>query len=175
MNRNRQIALLYLIHLLLYFAVAELNAALATVSITLHLEALLLLFFGLQLRHFSGIVLAAFLGLLSGAGHPGGPGLMLVAFLLLFAFLVWCQNRIRRQNPLHVRIVAVCGQVLFTVALAFALGRGEWTNPDYWIRLIIDGAFSTLVLFLVAWPWCRFNTLLLASFGWDLESQLAAH
>ena len=172
MSDNARVTLLFFAHILLYFIIGQLNNALAGESIHLHLDALLLVFFGLFLNHLKGLVFTALLGLMTDAIHPVPHGTYLIGYVLIWAFFVWSQRHIRLQNPLHVRTVTVIAQSLWLLVLAFFLGRGLWAEWLYWQRILIDLLASALLLFIFAWPWCHLQKKLLYSLGWDLDAQL---
>lgn len=173
MSDNGRISLLFLFNLLLYFLLGMVNNAVSGFSIHLHLDVLLLIFSGLYLTRLSGLVYAALLGLLADAASPVPVGSYLLGYLALWTYFVWCQRRIRRQNKTHLRSVSIIGQTLWILALAVILGRGSFGDWIYWQRLLIDTFFSGLCLFIVIWPWCRFQNNLLYSLGWDLEAQIS--
>lgn len=172
MSDNARVTLLFFSHILLYFIIGQLNSLLGGWSLHLHLDALLLVFFGLFLNHMKGLVFSALLGFMADAVHPVPYGTYLIGYVLLWAFFVWSQRRIRRQNPLHVRIITVIAQSLWLLGLALFLGTGLWTEWTYWQRILVDLLASALVLFLFAWPWCHLQKKLLYSLGWDLDAQL---
>ncbi|MFO7724371.1 MAG: rod shape-determining protein MreD [Oceanipulchritudo sp.] len=172
MSDNARVTLLFFSHILLYFLIGLVNNTLGGWSLHLHLDALLLVFFGLFLNRMKGLVFSALLGFMTDALHPVPHGTYLIGYVLLWAFFVLSQRRIRRQNPLHVRTIAVVAQALWLAGLAFFLGKGLWTEWVYWQRVLVDFLASALVLFLAAWPWCLLQKKLLYSLGWDLDAQL---
>ncbi|NDV61225.1 hypothetical protein G0Q06_02035 [Puniceicoccales bacterium CK1056] len=173
MSDNGRISLLFLINILLYFFIGMINNMASGFSIHLHLDVLLLIFSGLYLTRLSGLFLAALLGLLADAANPVPTGTFLVGYLAIWLFFVWCQRRIRRQNKIHVRTVAVVAQLSWIIFLGLFLGKGALSEWPYWQRILSDVLVSCVCLYLVVWPWCRTQNSLLYSLGWDLEAQIS--
>jgi cell shape-determining protein MreD len=169
---NGRISLLFLLNLALYFIAGELNFILGNWSIYLHLDALLIVFFGLHLSRMSGLLYTTLLGFLADALHPAGPGTYLAGYLCIWMFFVWCQRRIRRQNRNHVRLITVAAQSAWLVALALLLGREQLGSVAYWSRVIHELLLSAAIVFVAAWPWCKLQRSFLHSLGWDLESEM---
>jgi cell shape-determining protein MreD len=170
---NGRISVLFGVNLLLFFAAGEINNLLSGWAIHLHLDALLVIFFGLFLKRISSLLCTALLGFLADALHPVPAGTYAAAYILLWLFFVWCQHRIRRQNRLHVRTVAAVGQFFLlsglTLLTSWSLGLGSLS----WQRIALEILLSCLVVFLCASFWCRFQKNLLYAMGWDLEAQMS--
>ncbi|MGC9450390.1 MAG: hypothetical protein ACP5I4_02995 [Oceanipulchritudo sp.] len=173
MSDNGRIAILLGANLLLFFAVGEINNLLSGWSIHLHLDALLVVFFGLFLKRISSLLYTALLGFLADALHPVPVGTYAAAYILLWLFFVWCQRRIRRQNPLHVRTVAAVGQLLLLTGLTLLTSRTLLLDALFWQRIGVEILLSCLVVLLCASFWCRFQKNLLHAMGWDLEAQMS--
>jgi cell shape-determining protein MreD len=173
MSDNGRLSLVFLFNILLYFFIGLANNIVSGWSITLHLDALLLIFFALYVTRLSGLVFAVILGLVTDSVHPVPAGTYLIGYLAMWLFFTWCQRRIRRQNPLHVRTVAVAAQIAWIVFIGLFLGRAYLAEWVYWQRLLTDMLVSCTLLFLIVWPWCRFQKKLLYSLGWDLEAQIS--
>lgn len=160
------------INLLLYFAIGQLNSVLSGYVVYLHLDALLVLFFGLFMVQSKALVYVVLFGLLADSQHGSPPGTYLLGYTFLWAFFVWCQRRIHRVNPAHVSWIAVSGQLLLMFALAFALaGEARWL-PGYWGRLGWEWLCSSLLIYLVAPLWCRVQKEALQPFGWQPEVEM---
>lgn len=175
MSDNGRLSLVFLFNILLYFFIGLANNITSGWSVTLQLDALLLIFFSLYLTRFFGLFFTVILALLADAAHPVPAGTYLIGYLALWLFFVWCQRRIRRQNPLHVRLVATVAQIAWIVALGLFLGKARLAEAVYWQRLLTDTVVSAAGIYLLVWPWCRFQHKLLHSLGWDLEAQIARH
>ena len=173
MSDNGRISLLFVFNLIFYFLVGEANNSLSGLNISLHLDVLFVLFFGLYIGRTIGLFYTLLLGLLTSASHPVPLGTYLVGFLFLWMFLVWSQHRIRRQNPRHVRTVAAIAQAVLIVGLTLFLGRHAMGSAGFWQRVFFDLTFSLLAVYLLAWPWCRFQHRMLHSLGWNLDAHLA--
>jgi len=167
---NGRISILFLLNLLLYFLAGELNFYLAQWSVYLHLDALLVVFFGLYVSRTSSLLFAAVLGGLAGATNPTAGGTYIIGYICLWMYFVWCQRRIRRQNSIHVRTVTAVGQLLWMLVLVLIDGTYQWGSAAYWGRLLTEMLLSCAVIYLLSWPWCRFQKNFLYSLGWDLEA-----
>ncbi|MEX0326308.1 MAG: rod shape-determining protein MreD [Puniceicoccaceae bacterium] len=173
MSDNGRISLIFLLNLILYFVAGEINFLLETWSLRLHLDALLILFFGLHLNRISSLVYTAILGFLADSIHPAPEGTYVAGYLFLWLLFVNFQRRIRRQNRTHVRAVAAGAQAFWLLALAVFLGFQQWDQWIYWQRILLDLFFSAAVVYALAWPWCYFQKQFLYNLGWDLESEIS--
>jgi cell shape-determining protein MreD len=173
MSDNGRLSLIFTFTVLAYLAIGEINTMVSGLAVYLHLDALLLVFFGLYLNRLSGLVYTAILGFLVEALYPVPTGLYLIGYLAIWLFFTWCQRRIRRQNRYHVRGVVVAIQVIWMLLLAIVLGSGSISNPAYWQRILVEIGLSALAVYLLTWPWCQFQKKLLYSLGWDLEAQVS--
>jgi cell shape-determining protein MreD len=174
MSDNGRVSLLFFFNILLYFFIGMVNNKVSGFSVHLHLEVLIISFPGIYLTRLSGGFFTAVLGLLMDAVNPVPIGTYLFGCLGIWLFFVWCQRRIRRQNKVHVRSVAMVAQLVWILLIGLFLGRGLMGDWVYWQRLLVDTALSCLVVYVFAWPWCRFQKNLLYSLGWDLEAQISA-
>ena len=173
MSDNGRISLLFVLNLVFFFLIGEINNSLSMLNVSLHLDVLLILFFGLHINRTMSLVYTLILGLLANASHPVPPGTYVIGYLSLWLFIVWSQRRIRRQNPRHVRIVAIGGQLLLILGPSLYLGGTSLGSMAYWNRILLDLLFSFLAIYLLAWPWCSIQRRFLHSLGWNLEAQLA--
>ena len=171
MSDNGRVAILFGFNVILMFLIGELNHVLSGYSLRLHLDVLLVLFFGLYLGIWPGLLYAALFGLLADARSPAGNGFFFIAYLLCWLFFVFGQRRIRRQSSAHVRWIAVLAQAAWLATLSLLMGDDLLTSGAYWIRVLTDTALSLALLYAIAWPWCRFQHQMLYSLGWDLEAQ----
>ena len=175
MSDNGRISVLFLLNLLLYFLAGEFNFYLTQWSVYLHLDALLIVFFGLYVSRTSSLVFTALLGCLADAMNPAPGGTYLIGYICLWMYFVWCQRRIRRQNSIHVRAVTAVGQLLWMGVLLAVAGTAQWGSLVYWGRILAEVLLSAVVVYLLAWPWCRFQKQFLYSLGWDLEALPPPH
>lgn len=173
MSDNGRISLIFAFTVVAYIAIGELNTLISGWSVYLHMDALLLVFFGLYLNRISGLLYTALLGFLVESMYPVPGGLYLIGYLGIWLFFTWCQRRIRRQNPYHVRGVVVAIQALWMLVLAFVLGGESIGTLVYWHRILVEILASALIIYLLTWPWCLFQKKLLYSLGWDLEAQVS--
>ncbi len=175
MSDNGRISILFLLNLLLYFLAGELNFYLAHWAVHLHLDALLIVFFGLYVSRTSSLLYTALLGGLAGAMNPLAGGTYIIGYVCLWMYFVWCQRRIRRQNSIHVRAATAVGQLLWMLVLVLFDGTYQWGSTAYWGRFLTELLLSTVVIYLLAWPWCRFQKKFLYTLGWDLEALPPPH
>lgn len=173
MSRNGSISLLFVANLLLMLSLAEANNALGRLGLSVHLDSLLVLFFGLYLKSSLGLIFVLLLGFLNEALHPVPEGTYVLGYLLLWGYLVWWQNRIRLQNPAHIRVVAFSAQLLWMAALSVLFWDGHLPYGVYGLRILLDTLLSALLVLGLAWPWCAFQRRLLLSLGWNLDAQPA--
>jgi cell shape-determining protein MreD len=173
MSDNGRVSLLFLANLLLFFTISELNHLASGWGIYLHVDALLVVFFGLYLTRISSLLSAVVLGFLADALHPVPFGSFAAGYLLLWLFFVWCQRRIRRQNRLHIRTVATIGQLIWLTALTLTMGRHMLGEAFFWQRLLLESILSCTTVFVFAAAWCRFQRQFLHVLGWDLEAQMS--
>jgi cell shape-determining protein MreD len=169
---NGRISLIFLLNLMLYFLIGEMNFLVGKYAVHLHLDALLILFFGIYLSRLSSLVCSALLGFLADAMHPSPVGTYVVGYLFLWVFFVWFHHRIRRQNKTHVRALAASGQAIWLVYLSIAFGLNQLDQPSYWHRVAFDLSLSVAIVYALAWPWCNIQKRLLYTLGWDLEAQM---
>ena len=173
MSNNARLFLLFALQILLFFGIGLVNSFAARFSVYLHLDALLLVFFGLFLRRTGSLVYVVILGLLAEAMHPVPAGTYLLGYLGLWSFFVWSQKRIRAQNPLQVRSITTAAQILWLLVLTFTLGGEHLLNRLYWQRVLVDLLASGLLIYAMAWPWCSLQKKILYSLGWNLDAQLS--
>ena len=172
MSDNGRVSLIFVLNLLLYFIAGEVNFLLGNWSIHLHMDALLILFFGIYLTRISSLVYTALLGFLADALHPAPPGTYVAGYLFLWLFFVWFSRRIRRQNKTHIRALAASGQAIWLVALSVILGMDQLDQPFYWHRIIHDLLLSLAFVYAFAWTWCNLQKKFLHGLGWDLEAHI---
>lgn len=173
MSENGRISLIFVLNLLLYFVAGEVNFLLGNWSIHLHLDALLILFFGLHLNRISSLVYTALLGFLADAVLPAPAGTYVAGYLCLWLVFVAFQRRIRRQNKSHVRALAAASQACWILVLSLLLGHQQWDQWSYWHRVLHELLLSSAVVYVLAWPWCEFQKQFLYTLGWDLESEIS--
>lgn len=172
MSPSARLRLLFGINLLLYFLVGELNSLLAPRAVYLHLDILFLLFFGLFIAQGQTILYIIVLGLFADARHATPPGAFLISYLLLWAYLVWSQRRIQRQNPSHVSWIALIGQLAFIAVLSLSMADTQLLAFNYWTRVGWEAIWSAVLIFLFAPFWCRIQKSILQEFGWNAEAEL---
>ena len=173
MSNNGRITLIFLFNLLLYFIAGEVNGLLGTFSVYFHIEALLVIFFGLYLNRISSLLYTSLLGFMADAVHPTPAGTYLIGYLFLWMFFVWCQRRIHRQKPIHVRSVAAAGQAIWLIALSILMGKGLYGEWAYWSRILTEILLSCLLVYVTSWTWCTFQKRTLYSLGWNIEAQMS--
>lgn len=173
MTDNGRLSVIFLLHLALYFIAGELNVIASNWSIHVHIDALLIIFFGIYLSRSSSVLLVAILGLLADSVHPAPIGTYFAAYLLLWLFFVWFQRRLQRHTPSHIRSAAAAGQALFIICLSLMLGKDQFTNILYWNRVLTDLLVGTMAAFLFSWPWCQLMKHMLHSMGWNIEAQMS--
>ena len=169
MTDNGSISLLFLLNLLLYFIAGEINLLLGFVHI--HADVLLLIFFGLYIRRTGSFFCIVLMGLMAEAARPVPVGTYLIGYLALWSFFVWCQRRIQRHNPGHIRTVALIGQNLWLTTISIFLAAHQWNAFAYWLRILLEMVLSGLLVYFVSWPWCRLQQRILHNLGWNLEAR----
>ena len=152
---------------LLFFGVAELNHVLARWSLTLHAEALLLLFPALFLAPAQSLLLCFLLALMVGVHYPAPLGATILSFLVLFHLGAWMRHRIRRENAAHLAGLGTALQVVFLLAWSLGFARHAVAPGAYWVRVGADTLISGAVVALLAGWWCRWQFRLLGEFGWE--------
>lgn len=175
MSHNGRLAITFVFTLILYFAIGEINNLIGGWSVYLHVDALLIVFYGLFLTRFGGLLITVLLAFLAESLHPVPLGTCFLGYLGIWSFFVWAQPRIRRQNPAHLRFITVSAQALWMLGMALFLGPGHFLEGMYWQRWAIDLAASLGIIFLTVQPWCRFQLGLLHSLGWNLEAQASTY
>ena len=173
MSDNGRITLIFFCNLLLYFIIGECNFFLDGFSLHFHGDTLLVLFFGLYLGRMGGLVSATVLGFLADSVSPVPHGTYVIGYLSIWLFILWGQKRIRRQNHLHVRTLAVLAQLLWMLLLSMVVFSTDSFTTVYWGRVLSEIAFSIAVTFLAAWRWCQFQKRLLFSLGWNIEAEMS--
>lgn len=173
MTDNGRLSIIFLLNLALYFIAGELNVFASNWSIHFHIDALLVIFFGIYLNRSSSVILVALMGLLADSVHPAPMGTYFAGYLFLWLFFVWFQRRLQRHNKSHIRSAAAAGQALFIICLSLLLSKGQFTHLLYWNRVLTDLLVSTLLVFLLSWPWCQFLKRMLHTLGWNIEAQMS--
>ena len=173
MSDNGRITLVFLSNLLLYFVIGECNFILSSLSLHIHADALLIVFFGLYLGRLGGLLSATILGFLADSISPVPHGTYVIGYLSIWLFFVWGQRRIRRQNHMHVRSLAVVAQLLWMVMLTLVVVTRDSLATFYWNRVVSEMLFSGVLTFLVAWRWCQFQKRLLFWLGWNIEAEMS--
>jgi cell shape-determining protein MreD len=173
MTDNSRLSIIFLLNLVLYFVAGELNVFVSNWSVYFHIDALLVIFFGLYLSRSSSVVLVALMGMLADSVHPAPVGTYFAGYLFLWLFFVWMQRRLQRHNQSNIRSVAAAGQAVFVIYLTLLLGKGQFTHLLYWNRVLTDLLLSTMLVFLISWPWCQFQKRILHTLGWNIEAQMS--
>ncbi len=173
MSDNGRISLIFICNLLFYFLLGELNFFLGSLSLHFHADALLVLFFGLYLGRFGGLVSATILGFLVDSVSPAPYGTYVFGYLTMWLFLIWGQKRIRRQNHSHVRSLAALTQLLWMIMLSIVIFSQDTHATVHWSRILMEIGFSTVLVYALAWWWCRFQKNLLYSLGWNIEAEMS--
>lgn len=173
MSDNGRISLIFICNLLLYFLVGELNFMLGSLSLHFHADALFIIFFGLYLGRLGGLVSATILGFFADSVSPVPYGTYVIGYLSMWLFLIWGQKRIRRQNHTHVRFLAALTQFFWMVMLSIVIFSQDSMNTVYWNRILMEILFSTVLVYVFAWSWCRFQKNLLYSLGWNIEAEMS--
>lgn len=173
MSDNGRISLIFFSNLLLYFVVGECNFILSGLSLHFHADALLIVFFGLYLGRLGGLISATILGFLADSISPVPHGTYVIGYLTIWLFFVWGQRRIRRQNHMHVRSLAVVAQMLWMVLLSLVLMSRDSMATFHMGRIVSEMLFSGALTFLLAWRWCQFQKQLLFWLGWNIEAEMS--
>ena len=157
------------LHLLLQYTLAEFNEWIAPLGLSLRLDALFVLFTGLYLGVVPGLLITVAMGLLIGAQLPLFHGEYLISLILSWLSVVWMRRMIKRDQPRHIMLLALSLQTALFIGLTLRFHAGLWREAAYLQRLASDCAFSAVVLFFAAAPWCEFQRKLMLSLGWNLN------
>ena len=171
MSRAIPVFWIIILNLLLLGAMMEANHLLAPWGVSIHLEAVFVLFAGLYLRVLHGAFLVVILGGSLDATHSPGFGPMLLLLLGLWTLVVYLRTRIRRQIRFQVRMTALGTQLLFLLAATVLFARPAWAMGAFWQRFALDSLLSLTVVALFAVPWGNLQIRLLQSFNWDITSE----
>ncbi|MCC5842144.1 MAG: hypothetical protein JJT96_18660 [Opitutales bacterium] len=171
MPRYLIITVVIFVNALLLFVLNEANHLLAPLGVSLHGQALAVLFAGLYLRVLHGAILSLLIGLLSSAAGPGDTGSLTLLFLLLWSGAVFMRRRIRREVKFQVRMTALLLQTCAFLYLMLVFS-GPWlTLPAFWLRVLADSALSFIFVTAASVAWVEFQIRLLESSGWDIRSE----
>lgn len=169
MNTGKQFGLLLASHLFLFFAIGESNTFLSSLGIHLSLDLLLLVFPGLFLPVYPGLITVLVLGLLAGTATPIATALHLIGYLILWVLLVWSRTRVRTHDKWHLGFTAILLQLLWMLALTLLLAR-PFPGLNIHGKLLIDAFCSSLALLFMVPAWCSLQKYLLLATGWNLDA-----
>jgi hypothetical protein len=173
MNQRGLYVLAFLLQMLAFAVITELNYSVAQWAVALHLDAVLVLFAGLYFPALPGLLLTSLVALFVGATRPLTSGLSLFLFLTLWLFTLMGRKRIRRERWSHLAGLAIATQVVEIAILAMIHGIPEaWSTLGYLKRMGSDTLLSILAIALLAPFWVRFQARLFTSFGWSLENEV---
>lgn len=171
MPRYLIISVVIFVNALLLFVLNEANHLLAPLGVSLHGQALTVLFAGLYLRILHGAILSLLLGLLSSVAGPGDAGSLTLLFLLLWSGAVFMRRRIRREVKFQVRMTALLLQAAAFAYLMLAFAGPFLTLSAFWLRVLVDGTLSLILVATAAVAWVEFQIRLLEANGWDIRSE----
>lgn len=172
MAQNRTILIL-LLNALLALAVSQTNVLIASWNLSLLPDALYLLFPAIFLRIRQAVVIAVIVALLVDATRPTPFGFTLFVYLAGIGSMAAVRHRIRRENPTHLRFLAVIlTMILFFILSLLHLPQIGESASIPWLRLLGDATVSLLLVLLITPIWIRFQEWILLACGIDLASEL---
>jgi hypothetical protein len=170
-NSQRAFSIL-LFNLLLLWLLHEANGLLAGWRIHLHGEVLFVIFSALYLRVLHGATLVMISGLFIDVYSPFNYGLHAISLLLLWTVCVVLRQRVRRENPRHVMLVAIVCQLIHLPLWHLAAAQGRLGEALYWLRGGGDLLASLLFVGATAYLWCEMQRLWLLWLGWNLNAEM---
>ena len=172
MKKDHRVFLVFLLNGFFYTLTVELNQMLASFSLQLSLESLLLLFPALFLRLLPGLCLVSITALLIDAALPLPFGTRLGIYCLIYILLVYWRPRIRRENLLHLTGLSLLANLVFMITLSVCMAGELWLSSFYWSRVLTDLLISQIALvFITAW-FIQFILSILLLFGINIEAEL---
>jgi len=154
----------FLILMLLWVVVGQLNHKLAGTHVYLFVGGLYVTYAALQLSLRDGLVAVLLAGLLCDANVPVPFGLHTLLFASAYAVISNLRDHVPRDETVARVIVALLTNLALFLVVSFALiGRGP-APAAVWPRLIFDLLCSQVFLALIA-PWffaLQARTLVLA-------------
>ncbi|MBP6507839.1 MAG: hypothetical protein KA257_09775 [Opitutaceae bacterium] len=150
---HRRWLAIFLVLLVLWVLVAQLNHYLAVWQVYLFAGGLFVTFAALQLPLREGLIATTLGGLLCDATTPVAPGTHVLLFAAAHAVIFNLRDRVPRDQTITRVIIALLTNLgLF---LIFSFGQiGHSPSPGaIWPRLIFDLGCSQVFIALVA-PWC---------------------
>ncbi|MGZ0656478.1 hypothetical protein ACWPKO_07505 [Coraliomargarita sp. W4R53] len=145
--------LLFGANALLLYLTLLVNSALAGWSIYLLILGPMLVFPALYLRHQSYFICTLFTGLWVDAALPSAFGLFTIGFLFAGAFVFQMRIRFRAEHNYHPIMLAHGLNFFCILLVTVTMGSSSaFSNPGFWLQIIVTSLASHLVLLLVA-PW----------------------
>lgn len=171
MSNNIRVIGIFFFNFFLLIALGELNHNLTSFAVYLNLDVLFLLCAGLYLRLLHGVILAVVIALTMEATNPLPFGTRLIAFLAIWFIIVEFSRRIQRNNPSHVRTLAVILQFVWFLCLSVIAGQEFLDSGTFWLRTGTDLLLSCLTIMLLANFWVNFQCRFLSDLGWNLKAE----
>ncbi len=172
MNEDRRTLVILAVNGLLYFALNQVNAVLAPLSLHLSLDALYLLFAFLYLKTNQGLLIGFLTALFIDAALPVPFGVHTILYFCTLAALLRMRRELRRDNPRHIVLAAFWSNFFIMLGLSLLVGKGLLAQWDFWLRFCSDLAISQLLLiFLVRW-WVDAQRQVLLLWDIDVGSEL---
>ncbi|HCJ11966.1 MAG TPA: hypothetical protein DHV51_02575 [Opitutae bacterium] len=126
------------------------NSGLSGLAVYLYWGGALVVYSGLYLNVFQGLLCMALTGYFFDALLPVTSGQSLVLFAVGYGLLAAFRNVFQKCNFFQAACLAVVLNALLGIAQIFLLGQPHWHACGYWTRTVGDLIFSTLTIFPVA-------------------------
>lgn len=171
MSLDRKAIILIATNILLLLLTQMVNHSLAQHAVFLSVASLFIIPAILQLSSRWGMLTVAIQGLLIDSTLPTEHyGLHFILFITLFTLLSYFRSAIRRANLFQVIMVCVAinGSIMILLGI-FMSPEGLLSETAYWIRILTDFLFSSVLLLLITNWFISLQEDILFFFGADLE------
>jgi len=168
---NEKVLICLIANFVLFFFIGEVSHQLAPLGMSLQLDVIYIIFAGLYFRMLHGVIFVALIALFANAITPLPYGFHFITYLASWMFITWARPRIRRENPAHVKLLAILIQTLFFLVITSLMGRSLFGEFFFWMRVATDYSLNMLILLAFTHLWCEFQRSLMLSMGWDLTSE----
>ncbi len=164
--------IIFILHAIGLILLSQLNQSLATVSLFLFVNGLLISFPALFLPLGQGITAVFLVSIFYDSGEPWDMGASLAPNLITFTALYYLRDRIQSNNLwVYKAVVLIANLVLFLYYTILA-GRNYGVTAQFVFLNLIHLLVSELVLFLVAGLLITYQKDVLRMFNIDVDASL---
>ncbi|MCB1123031.1 MAG: hypothetical protein KJT03_15860, partial [Verrucomicrobiae bacterium] len=139
---------IFLLHMVIVLLLSQLNQTLATVSLFLFINGLLVTFPALFLPFGQGIVAVILLSIFYDSGESWDIGTSLIPYLITFVIIYYTRPRIRYQEKNVFKSVVLVANLALFVYYTVLAGTRFGTSSSFVLLNLTHLVFSQLVLYI---------------------------